>query len=268
VGGTKTTETTYSYRSDWSPQPINSAEFKHPDGHRNPAMPVHGESFDSSDVKLGAYRLGGAVLDKITDFQPFTPDGSAAVPEGYQRDGDGFFHGTGSTAAPAVGDLKISFTAIEAQPVSVVAGLSGGTLAAFHDTGGYTIVMAQPGIASADELFRAKKHEENIWTWILRGAGCVAMLIGFMLIARPVAMLLAFLPFLEGIAETGIFLVALTLTLPLALLTIAIAWFAHRPLIGGALIAAAIALFILFRRMHRRPAAMPAAGMAAPPGSS
>jgi hypothetical protein len=258
IGGSKTTETTYSYRQDWSSQPINSAQFKHPEGHVNPAMPVRGQTFDGGNVTLGAYRLGGPVLEKITDFEPLAPDASAAPPDGYRREGDGFFRGAGSAGSPAVGDLKISFTAIAAQPVSVVAGLSGGTLAAFHDPSGYPIIMAQPGVASAETLFSAKKHEENIWTWILRGAGTVAMLIGFLLIARPISMALAFLPFLEGIAETGAFLVALTLTLPLALLTIAIAWIAHRPLIGGPLIIGAIALFVLFRQMHRRPAAAPA----------
>lgn len=257
VGGTKTTETSYSYRQDWSSQPINSSAFKHPEGHGNPAMPVAGESFDSADVKLGAYRLGGALLDKIAAFRPLTPDQSLAPPEGYRREGDGLFRGSGSPASPAVGDVKISFEAVEAQPVSVVAGLSGGTLAEFREPGGYAIAMALPGTASADALFRDKKREEGNWTWIGRGGGFLAMLIGFLLVARPFSMLLAFLPFLEGIAETGAFLIALTLAVPLTLVTVAIAWIAHRPLVGVALIAGGIACFWLFGRMrHRSPAAV------------
>ena len=251
-GGSKTTETLYRYEKEWSSQPINSAQFKHPEDHRNPPMSVHGETFDSSDAKLGAYNLSSAVLEKINVFKPFIPAPTSVLPEGYRHEGDGFFHGTGNSASPVIGDIKISFSSVGAQPLSVVAGLSGNTLAAFHDTNGYTIVLAEPGISSAEELFRAKKQEEKSLTWILRGVGCVVMLIGFMLIARPLSILLAFLPFLEGIAETGVFLVALTLTLPLTFLTIAFAWIVHRPIIGLALIVAAGISFFLFRRTHHR----------------
>lgn len=255
VGGTKTTDTTYTYQQEWSAQPINSALFKYPDKHANPPMPVRSQAFDSGDAMLGAYRLGPAVLDRLKAFGTFAPDPEAALPEGYRREGESLFHGAGSPASPMVGDVRVTFSAVEAQPVSVVAGLSGGTLAAFSDTNGVTIALAEPGVASAEMLFRAKKQEENSFTWILRGTGFVAMLIGLLLIARPVSLVLAFLPFLEGIAEAGVFLIAVTIALPLALLTIALAWIAHRPLIGGALILAAIAAFWLLRRLYRRPAA-------------
>ncbi|HTB43431.1 MAG TPA: TMEM43 family protein, partial [Acetobacteraceae bacterium] len=58
--------------------------------------------------------------------------------------------------------------------------------------------------------------------------------------------------FLESMVGAGAFLVALTLAVPITLLTIAIAWIAHRPLVGvGLLVAAAVALFLL-GRMHPR----------------
>jgi hypothetical protein len=254
VGGSKTTEKTYSYQLEWSSQAINSGTFKHPEGHQNPAMPVHTETFDSDDAKLGAYKLGSAVLDKIDDFKPYTPDQALTPPDGYRREGDNFFHGTGNPAAPVLGDVKISFSAINAEPVSVVAGLSGGTLAEFHGANGYTIAMAQAGVASAAELFKVKKQEEGNLSWILRGVGWLVMFIGLMLIARPISMVLAFLPFLEGIAETGAFLIALMVSLPLTLLIIAIAWIVHRPILGVGLLVAAGALFWLLKGMRRKPA--------------
>jgi hypothetical protein len=253
VGGTKTTEKTYTYRQEWSSLPINSGAFKHPEGHQNPALPIRSETFNSDDVKLGAYRLGGPVLEKLGDFKPFTPEQSAAT-EGYRRDGDSYFRGSGSVGAPTVGDVKVSFGAIEAQPISVVAGLSGGTLTEFHGANGYTIIIAEPGAASAAELFKVKKQEEGHLSWILRGVGFLAMFIGFLLIARPVSMVLAFLPFLEGIAETGAFLIALILTFPLTLLIIAVAWIAHRPVLGIGLLVAAGASLWLLGKLRRRPA--------------
>jgi membrane associated rhomboid family serine protease len=65
-------------------------------------------------------------------------------------------------------------------------------------------------------------------------------------------MLFAVLPFLESLVGTGAFLVAFTLAVPLTLLTIGVAWFAHRPLVGGGILVAAVASMILLRKMHPR----------------
>jgi len=223
-------------------------------------MTVRGQTFDGGDVRLGAYKLSADVLRQISAFEPLAPDAAVSLPEGWRRDGDSLFHGSGSTANPAIGDLRVSFAAVDAQPISVVAGESGGALSAFHDPNGYTTVIVKLGVASADAMFKAKKQEERTLTWILRAAGFVVMLIAFLLIAGPVSTLLAVLPFLEGIAEAGTFLIAFTLALPLTLVIVALAWVAHRPLVGGALVIGAIAVFVLIRRMHPRPAARPAAG--------
>jgi hypothetical protein len=68
-------------------------------------------------------------------------------------------------------------------------------------------------------------------------------------------MLFAVLPFLESLVGAGAFLAALTLAVPVTLLTIAIAWIVHRPLIGiGLLVASAAAMFLL-RWLHPRRAA-------------
>jgi hypothetical protein len=71
-------------------------------------------------------------------------------------------------------------------------------------------------------------------------------------------MLAAVLPPLEWLVSTGAFLVALTLSVPLTLLTIAVAWIAHRPVIGGALLIAAIGSLLLLRKLHRPRAMRPA----------
>jgi hypothetical protein len=66
------------------------------------------------------------------------------------------------------------------------------------------------------------------------------MLVRLLLVLGPLSVLAGVLPFLEGLVEAGVFLVALTLAVPLTLITIAVAWFAHRPLIGTALIVAGL----------------------------
>jgi hypothetical protein len=62
------------------------------------------------------------------------------------------------------------------------------------------------------------------------------------------------LPFLESLVGAGAFLVALTLAVPVTLLTISIAWIVHRPLIGGLLLVGAIGAWFLLRRVRPRRA--------------
>jgi hypothetical protein len=61
----------------------------------------------------------------------------------------------------------------------------------------------------------------------------------------------AVIPFLGWLVESSAFLVALTLAVPVTLLTIAIAWMAFRSLLGGLLIAASIGSIVLFRYLHK-----------------
>ncbi len=63
----------------------------------------------------------------------------------------------------------------------------------------------------------------------------------------------------DGLVRLSLFLVALTLAIPVTLLTIAVAWMAHRPEVGGLLLAGAVAAWFLLRQLHpRRTARMPA----------
>jgi hypothetical protein len=247
LGGSKTTEKTYTYKRGWSAQPVDSGRFKVPGGHQNPAMPQRSATFDGTAVKIGAWQVDPSVLDKISAFTPLRVQ--SAPPPGYQVSGDGFYRGR-DPGQPAIGDLRVNFTAVPAQTVSVAAGQASGVLTAFRDPNGYTIALAEPGLVSADVLFHDEKSSQGTLTWILRGVGFVLVLIGFVCVTRPLTMLFAVLPFLESLVGAGAVLVALTLAIPVTLLTIAVAWIVHRPLIGGLLLAGAIGAWFLLRQLH------------------
>jgi hypothetical protein len=249
LGGSKTTATTYKYAKVWSDAAIASGAFHNQDGHQNPAMPAHSATFDGTAVMVGAYRLDPPVLGKITDFTPLHP--SVAPPAGYQAAGEGFYRGQ-DPAQPAIGDLRVTFRAVPAQTVSVVAAQVSGTLTAWRDANGYTIALAEPGMVTAQALFKEEAHAAGVMTWILRAVGFAMVLVGFLCLARPLTTLFAVVPFLESLVGAGAFLVALTLAVPVTLLTIAIAWLAHRPLIGVGLIAAAAIGAYGLRQLHPR----------------
>jgi hypothetical protein len=256
VGGSKTTETTYTYTHVWSDQPIVSAQFKVRDGHQNPPMHVRSATFNAGEVKLGAYRVDPSLLNKVATFTPL--QAQSAPPAGYQAAGDGFYQGQ-NPGNPAIGDMRVSFADVPAQAVSVAAAQSGGVLAGYRDANGYTIALAEPGVATAAALFHDEQKSESQLTWILRGAGFVAMLIGFVCVTRPLTMVFAVLPFLESLVGAGAFLVALTLTVPITLVTIAVAWIVHRPVIGILLLVAAVAALYLLHKLHPRRTAPAAA---------
>lgn len=270
MGGSKTSQTTYSYHRVWSASAIDSGAFHHPAGHVNPVMPMRSVTFDSPAAMLGAYHLDPGVLDEISDFTPLAVAKAPARPlypspfypaRSYQIEDGGFYLGQ-SSANPAVGDLRVTFAAVPAQVLSVAATQAGNTLTPYHAANGYEIALIKPGALSAAALFAEKKQEERIITWVLRGVGFILMVIAFAMIAGPVTTFFAVVPFLEGIVDAGTFLVALTFAVPMTLATIAIAWAAHRPLIGGVLLAAALVSLVLLSRLHK--AKTPRAAQAAP----
>ncbi|WP_158932341.1 TMEM43 family protein [Acidisphaera sp. S103] len=249
VGGSKTTVTTYTYKHVWSDQPIVSANFKVRGGHENPPMDPRSATFDGTGVKLGAYRVDPSLLNKVAAFTPL--HAQAPPPSGYQGSGDGYYRGPDPNQ-PAIGDLRVSFAAVPAQTISVVAANAGGVLTGYRDSNGYTIALAEPGAVTASGLFHDELKSAGRLTWILRGVGFVAMLIGFICMTRPLTMLFAVLPFLESLVGAGAFLVAITLAVPITLLTISVAWIAHRPLIGGGLLVASVVAWLLLRQVLPR----------------
>jgi Transmembrane protein 43 len=232
-----------------SDQPIVSANFKARGGHENPPMDPRSATFNGADVKLGAYRVDPSLLSKVAVFTPL--HAQAPPPSGFQASGDGYYRGPDPNQ-PAIGDIRVSFAAVPAQTISVAAANAGGVLTGYRESNGYTIALAEPGAVTAPGLFHDELKSEGRLTWILRGVGFMTMLVGFICMTRPLTMLFAVLPFLESLVGAGAFLVAITLAVSITLLTIVVAWIAHRPLIGGGLLLAAVAAWLLLRQMLPR----------------
>ncbi|HEY5210563.1 MAG TPA: TMEM43 family protein [Stellaceae bacterium] len=249
-------DTVYTYSKDWSDKPIDSAAFDTQEGHRNPAMALQGEVWDNLSAKLGAYRVDQTVLDGMNNFAPYGA-GTATAPTGFRREGAGFYQGANS-GSPALGDLRVHFEAVTAQPMSVVAAQHSGALTAYQAGNGYRIALSAPGTAIAIQMLKDKESDERGTTWLLRGVGFVVMAIGFMLILGPISALASVLPFLGGLVRAGAFMVGIGLAVPLTLIVIGLSWVAHRPLLGVGLLALAAVVFgaLIYRHRHGKAAVM------------
>jgi len=164
VGGSETTTTTYNYSKDWSATPINSSDFKHPEGHSNPTMTLRGAVFDADTVKIGAFRLDSSLVQKLTSYESWRAGYShgAGGNSSFRREGEEFYRGA-SPDQPAIGDMRVSYEVIKPQPVSVVAAQIGSTLAPFADSKGHVIEMADLGTRDAAAMFQEAKAEAKMW---------------------------------------------------------------------------------------------------------
>ena len=247
LGGSETTETTYTYEKVWSSSAISSSGFKQQAGHQNPAMPYSSESFAAQDVTLGAFKLGEPFVSQISGWQPFPVSEDnldAAEPEvysGFQVVNGSFYRGDSSF--PQIGALRVTFQSVAPQAVSAVGLQQGSQLATYKAANG-TINLLGMGTVPAADMFAAAEAENKIITWIIRFAGFAMMWIGLSLVLGPISVLASVIPFLGNLLGAGTGFVSFVLALVLSLVTAAIAWIAFRPLIGLTLLA--IAAFFLF----------------------
>ncbi|MEI6559381.1 MAG: TMEM43 family protein [Rhodospirillaceae bacterium] len=254
LGGSERTRTIYEYSKVWSETPISSDGFRIVAGHVNPKPSLRTLDVTAPDARLGDFRLAPALITQLDDFQPLPAETVDLSSRGFRPVDSGFYRGN-DPANPRIGDMRLHFEAVSGQPVTVVAGQISGELVPFNTSNGYEIALISPGTKPAAALFKAAQQDEALLTWILRAAGFIGMLICLSMLFQPLAVLVSVLPFLEPVVGAGVFMVSLVLAIPLTLLTIAVAWFAHRPLYGAILIIAGVIGPLAISRLVKRKAA-------------
>lgn len=251
VGGGTETVTTYTYSKTWSERPVRSDGFKHPEGHQNPgAFPYESEVLTADKVTLGAFTLSPSLVAKIGDFEPLSVSAESALPELPKKAkpyGGGFYVGA-DPSAPQVGDLRVTFHVARPGDVSVIARQTGQTFTPYAARAGGLIELLQAGVCTAQAMIEKAQQENRVLAWLIRLGGFLLMLIGLNLVFRPLSVLASVLPFLGRVVAAGTGLVAFLLAAVFSLGTIAVAWIVYRPLLGAALLAAAILLASAIRR--------------------
>lgn len=251
LGGTQETTTTYTYTKAWTEQPQVSASFQVPAGHNNPSMPFANGRANAADARLGDFLLPEGVLERLDGGASAIPP---VIPEGWRVDGGQLYRGSGSAAAPEVGDLRVTYTPLAADtPVSVVGRQDGQTLAGWIRPGSdFPVLLASRGLIGADLMIEAEKGQQQAMTWVFRGLGLVLSIIGFTLLLHPLRAIANVIPFVASVIGAGTGIIGFALGVLLTTVVIALAWFAVRPLLSLALVATGVGVWLGLRLLARR----------------
>ena len=162
----------------------------------------------------------------------------------------GYYQGK-NPDSPEVGDVRISFAVVKEQPVSLLGRQQGDGFVPYT-VGDTDIYRIEPGEKTADEMFGQMEAENAQTTWILRGVGFFVMFIGLVSIFRPFVVVADVIPLFGNLLNKGVGLFSFLLAAPLTLATIAVGWFAARPLISVGLAAGALVFVFLAFKAGRK----------------
>lgn len=301
LGGSETTETTYTYVKEWVDGYEDSSRFAHPEGHGNLAPRYEAAEWFAT-ARLGARDFPAERLAAVGDAEPVTweaewqpvdeaaiaaqnaaidaeneallaaaTDGAvpelkahvdleaakaAAAAKSPKKLAGSFYIGK-DPAAPEVGDMRVSYEAVKAHEVSVVAAQKGSTFGAWTAKNGNAIFLQSDGIRTAEEQFAGAKSANKVMAWLLRLVGFVMMMAGLKAVLAPLKVLADVLPFLGSIVGWANGVVAFLVALPLTLVTIGLAWLAYRPMVGIPLLVVAGVLLVMgiVKAAKKKPAA-------------
>lgn len=270
LGGKKETTTTYTYKREWSQKWRDSDDFEIAKGHTNPPMRYEEMTRTAQNVAVGAFTLPSSMIDQISGATNIELDEAArekatpAVRDSIKvANGSFYFRPEGAAAdidptAPEVGDHRVSFAVVRASDISLIAQQIGSSFKPYQTKAGDPLSIVKMGRATASEMFQAAQESNATLTWVLRGVAFFMMFLGITLIFRPLVVVADVVPLFGSALGIGSMFVALIISLPLTLLTIGISWVAARPLLGGALLAGAVALlvggFLLARKVKAKKA--------------
>ena len=256
VGGSEDTTTTYTYSREWSARRIDSSDFKVPGGHENPDFAISSSTTTVDSADVGAFRLEGRVVaplgdEKIIPLSQADVDrmaDSIATSRPVKLNQGEVYIGNSATS-PRVGDLRVRFERTDLAEASFVGRQQGDTLTGYSASNGREIFLNAAGRKDAAAMFQQAQTENTIITWVIRVAGLLGIFIGFQLFFGLFGVVGDIIPFVGSLVRGGTAIIALVLTLIVGPVTIAIGWFAYRPLlalaiIGGGVLLAAVTLFL------------------------
>ena len=226
LGGSETTTTTYTYKTEWTEYPRNSNDFAHPEGHINPPQTEKNESVKPTLVAVGDFTMNGKDLDvPVPEYLTLTKE-MVTLPAGATLSGDYIYLNNASTTAPVVGNERVYFKVVDDGFEGTAFGEIAGTkLSRYTDEDGNTLFRVFEG--GRDEALALMHNEYVTYLWIFRIAGFLLMWIGLMAILRPLHTILDVLPIAGSIGKFTVAALTFVVSLVLSAITIIISMILH-----------------------------------------
>ena len=266
LGGSTETTTTYTYEPAWCSEPVNSNEFKDPDykGKNFVWRSVEPTEQVARNVTFGAYKLTDGIVGSISGEEPAYP----ALTEAQKKQlltnvtdstvvvtvsGDQVYIGA-DPSTPHIGDVRITFMQVTSpKTISLLQKVVNGTFESYIAQNGKSFSKVEMGTVSAENMFEHQKSANNLILWLLRILGIILVIAGNKGLLGFLSTVFAVVPFVQRIIGTGVGLVATIVGLVWSIIVIALAWVAHRPLLGiSLLVLAGILIFWLVSRSRKK----------------
>jgi len=151
-----------------------------------------------------------------------------------------------TSAAPQIGDVRVTFEKVMPAKVTIIAQVTGDTFKPYKAKNGKRFQTLVMGKKDADEIFDAEHQANHFWMWIFRLIGALMVISGLKGIFGFLEMILKVVPFIANIIGWGVGVVCTVIGIAWSLIVIAIAWLFYRPLLGISLLVVAGALVWIF----------------------
>jgi hypothetical protein len=226
AGGGTRSETTYTYRKEWTSSPQSGQGFEYPSGHRNPTMEFSSETLRASGGQVGAYGLDLAHLDLPSAKELRLSPAILATTSNLRLADNFLLVGDSSLSSPQLGDVRISYKALPAgQPLTVFGAQRGGRIEAYSTEKGDRLYRALEGDRAA--AIKQLQIEDTITDWIIRGVALLMMWGGLSMTLGPINAAFGVLPVIRQAGGCLIGLITLAVAFPIWATTVLIAIVAH-----------------------------------------
>ncbi|MBI5411810.1 TMEM43 family protein [Candidatus Peregrinibacteria bacterium] len=259
VGGSETTETTYTYEKEWTDDPENSSEFKYPEGHVNPQKTLKDSSDRAKTATLGVYSVDMASVE-LPDFESLElTTGNTTLSQGAVLASQDYLYipktKTSSFDIPEVGDLRVSYLVLRPGAKSTIFGkLDGTSITAYNDKDNNLFYRVFSG--TREEAISTLHSEYLISLWLFRALGFVMMWLGLAMLFTPISVVLDVLPIFGTISRMLIGGIAFIVSLILSLVTILVSSVIHNVVaLVITLVIAAVLIVMAALRLKKKKAA-------------
>ena len=240
----------YSYNTEWTSSPADSAQFHYSAGHENPPMPYREATFYAQVGRVGSYTFDPSRAH-LSGAESVSPGSDLRLPRAARIAGSYIYIGRGSPTQPVVGDVRISYRAVPAgRTVTLYGQLQGDQVEPFYK-GNDKLYGVWGG--SHEESMATMHQEYVIMGWVLRLVGFLTMWFGLNLIVSPLTNLLGFIPVLGRLGRGVIWAVNFAIALAVSLVIMLVSFVAHRwyLILAVVVVGIGLAAFFIYRQRQR-----------------